>query len=285
MKSRNTIGWAALAAVIVTGACAQRETAPPAATEKVQAAADARLKAMSATLAAAQAFSFSTSDRRERVNAKGEKTARESTNEYLVARPDRFWQKRTREGVAALAVYDGSTLSLQGDGEKVWAQVEMPASLDEALDYVAEVYRLPMPIADLMYSDPYASIAGEGFGEETSVRLAGKEEIGGTQCDHLVIETPVIDAELWLEAGERALPCKLELVNKQAEGAPRTSIVFSDWNLSPQVDATRFAFTPPADYNRIRMVATMSEQEEALARAAQPKTEAATAEPAPSSGS
>lgn len=288
MRGRNTIGWAVLAIVLFAGGCSTPEASPTPDTKadqaeiapKLEPAAAARLKAMSATLASAQAFSFTTSGRRERINPAGEKVARESTNQFFTVRPDRFWWKRTREGKTQLVIYDGSTLTLQGDGEKVWAQVDMPPTLDQALDYVAEVYRVPIPIADLLYSDPYGSIVGEN----TGLRMAGKETIGGAECDHLVVETPAVDAELWLATGASALPCKLELVREEERGALRTSVVFSDWNLSPQVEATRFAFAPPAGYQRIRMVAVMSPQEEALSHAAEAKREAQDA-PAPNPGS
>jgi hypothetical protein len=233
------------------------------ATERLDPAADARLRAMSATLAGAQAFSFSTAERNERVDAKGEKVALESTREYVLARPDRFVTSRVREGVTARAVYDGRTLSLQGDGEKVWAQVDMPATLDEALDYAALVYRIPLPIADLFYSDPYASVVGE----ETVLRSSGEETVAGVACDHLTIETPAVNAEVWLEQGAQALPRKLELVYKELEGEPRTTVTFYDWDLEPQIDPVLFAFTPPAGYTRLPMVASMSPEEEELVRA------------------
>jgi hypothetical protein len=151
----------------------------------------------------------------------------------------------------------------------------MPPNLDEALDYAAEVYRFPMPVADLFYSDPYASIVGE----KTAGRIAGKETIDGAVCDHLVIETPAVDAEVWLEEGEHALPRKLEIVYKELEGAPHSSITFADWNLSPQVDAELFAMVPPEDYHLIPMVAVLSPEEEALVRAAK-SGEPAGSEPA-----
>jgi hypothetical protein len=291
MKCPGTIHCGALAVVFVACACARPETAAPQAeaaqaragqaARRVEPAADARLRAMSKTLAGVQSFSFNTTDHRERINAKGEKVARESTAEYVVARPDRFWGKRTRDGVAAFAIYDGSTLTLQGDGEKVWSQVDMPPTIDETLDYAAEVYRFPMPIADLLYSDPYGSIVGD----DTAVRMVGKEAVGALQCDHLAIETPAVNAGVWLESGERALPCKLDLVQKGGDDPPHTTIVFSNWNLAPQVDAARFAFTPPAGYNRIRMVAVMSPEEEARARAAAASRKEAAAQAQPKSGS
>lgn len=286
MRWQARIAWVAPFLAFSVGGCSK--PVPPAAEAtakeaepRLDPAADARLRAMSDTLAGVETFSFSATQRREQVDAAGEKTVRESNRELLAVRPDRFRERRITDGVTAFAIYDGSTLTLQGDREKVWAQVDMPPTLDEALDYLAEVYRMPMPIADLVYSDPYGSIVGD----DTSLRMVGKEKVGGAECDHLVIETPAVIADVWLEGGERALPCKLELVPKEAADAPRTSLEFRDWNLSPEVDAALFAFTPPAGYNRIPMVAVMSPEEEKRAREAAANREEAPVEPPGSSGS
>ena len=268
----NGLGRMALALAVTLGACGRKAEAPSAVAAapvpeepRIEADADARLRAASATLAAAQALSFSTRERHERVNAAGEKKARESSREILVARPDKLWMKRLREGATAMAVYDGSNLSLQSDDKKAWSQVDMPPTLDEAFDYAAAVYRFPMPVADLLYSDPYGSLVSD----DTSLRLAGKETINGLPCDQIRIETSVVEADLWVAEGAQALPCKLELVYKQMDQMPRSTIVFSDWNLAPTFDPKRFEFVAPKDYHKIPMVAVLSPDEEKLVRDAQ----------------
>ena len=277
------LGWSALALAVALGAFTKKAEAPPPvaaapvpAKPRIEADADARLRATSATLAATQALSFATRERHERVNAAGEKKARESTREYLIARPDKLWTTRTREGKTAMAVYDGSRLSLQGDDAKVWAQVDMPPTLDEALDYAAAVYRIPMPVADLLYSDPYGSFVSD----DTSARIAGKESINGLSCDQIRIESPAVEADLWVAEGDQALPCKLELIYKEMDQAPRSTVVFSDWNLAPAVDPKRFEFVAPKGYKRIPMVAVLSPDEEKLVRDAQSAGAAPDAGPA-----
>jgi hypothetical protein len=282
MNHRNAVGWTVLALALVAGACARQEApAPEPQAPALEPGAQARLRAMSQTLAGAQAFSFATRERRERLDAAGNLVAREFSQEVTVARPDRVHLTRTGADVAVTAVYDGKTFSLKGDREKVWAQVEAPPTIDEAMDYLAEVYRLPMPIADILYSDPYASIVAD----DTAARVVGKESIDGTACDYVRIETPAVHADLWIEEGARALPRKLELVHTALEGAPRTSIVFSDWDLATASAPGLFTFTPPEGYERIRMVAVMSPEEEELVRTAPAEGEAEEAgmppEPAP----
>lgn len=222
-----------------------------------------RVAAMSATLAAAQAFSFSTSQHREHIDAQGERGAREFETEVVLRKPDGFFVKQVSGERTRRIVYDGATLSLQNDQEKVWTQVEMPPTLDETLDTIAEVYRIPMPLADLFYSDPAAALRGNNL----TGKLIGRETVGSKECDHLELQTENVDVELWLEADERALPCRIALLYKSVEGAPRWTIDFDDWNLQPEIEDALFEFTPPADYQRISVVGVMTPEDEDAARA------------------
>lgn len=48
----------------------------------------------------------------------------------------------------------------------------------------------------------------------------------------------------------------MEVVNKNLEGKPRTTIQFLDWDLSPNLGADEFTFTKPADTHEIGMLPT-----------------------------
>jgi hypothetical protein len=47
---------------------------------------------------------------------------------------------------------------------------------------------------------------------------------------------------------------RTEIVNKNIEGTPRTTIQFLDWDLSPTVSADDFTFTKPADAHEIEFI-------------------------------
>ena len=58
--------------------------------------------------------------------------------------------------------YDGKTVTVVGDRQKVYASVKAPATLDETLDYISERFDLRVGVADFLYSSPYDSFAGCG---------------------------------------------------------------------------------------------------------------------------
>ena len=79
-----------------------------------------------------------------------------------------------------------------------------------------------------------------------------------------------VDWEIWLPVQGEPLPKRLRIVQKRRTGQPVADIMFTTWNLAPQISAATFAPTVPADYEGIAI----------LQRAAAVKN-SASAEPAP----
>ena len=49
----------------------------------------------------------------------------------------------------------------------------------------------------------------------------------------IFFEHPGIDYEMWIRDGEQPLPCKLLLTYKLDEGAPKSVLTFSGWDVAP----------------------------------------------------
>jgi hypothetical protein len=69
--------------------------------------------------------------------------------------------------------------------------------------------------------------------------------------DHLAYRLPDADVQLWIEQGERALPCRLSVTYLHEPGQPQFRAQLSSWDLEPDVSDARFAFEPPAGAQRI----------------------------------
>jgi len=136
------------------------------------------MRQMSDTLAKAHAFSFATTEILEGVWATGEKRTSHFSRKVTVRRPNRLFLELHGSAGTALEVaayYDGKTASLESDVRKVWAQTDVPETLDEMLDDVARRFSLPLPFADVVYSSPY-----DGFlGANARGGFVGRETIDG----------------------------------------------------------------------------------------------------------
>jgi hypothetical protein len=154
--------------------------------------------------------------------------------------------------------YDGKTILLQSDNEKVYAQTKMPPTIDEALDYLGSTLKLPTPMGDVLYSSPYDAY----MSEDTTARYVKLTKVEGKSCHELDFQNPILDYKIWVADGEQAVPCKLEIVYKLDYKSPKFSMTFHDWNFRPEFTADRFTHVPPTNFQKIQIVGRVPLEEE-----------------------
>lgn len=208
------------------------------------------VREMSDLLEKTNAFTVSTDEIHERVRRTGEVDTLRFSRDMTVRRPDRAWFHMKAADRELEGWYDGDSLTLVSAGKKMWAQAPMPPTLDEAMDYLATEYGLPVPMADLVYRSPYEAL----ITDETQGGWVGVEEAGGQTCDHLAFQEETVDWEIWVPQEGEPLPCQLRITYKQLPAQPKSTITFHDWNLDPQIDEGRFTARVPEDFQRIRVV-------------------------------
>jgi hypothetical protein len=206
---------------------------------------DALLKAMSQKLAAAQAFSFHTTEFRDQFNRSGQKVQINTTRDVLVRRPNGFWTKFTGD-VEWEFWYDGKMLTGVFPAKKIYVQRELPPTLDDAMDMLAKRLNIDLPMSDVLYSSPYDAF----MNAQTQGGYSGKEVINGSSCGHLVYTSPAVDWQLWIDE-KTSLPCKLEMTYKKEKGHSFYRITFSNWNLSAKISENAFVSKIPDGFVRI----------------------------------
>jgi hypothetical protein len=271
MRSPRTITALLCGALAMAGGCRRSETlTAEAASDK----GDALLRQMSKTLASAQQFTYNSEEHRQRVRANGEKVEVVTHRQVSIRRPNRVATVTKDENHDGAAWYDGAYLTLVSNKQKAWARGPMPPTLDEAMDFLATEYSIPLPTADLLYSSPYDAL----MTKDTTGGWVGEEKIGAQTCDHLAYKQAEVDWELWLTQDERKLPCQIRLVYKKQPGSPWTRVTFSDFN--PAATLTDDTFTPkvPNDYERLKIMRNLTNR---TATTSQATPAAAPAAPAP----
>ena len=230
------------AAMLLAPACS-RDPSPgtPAATAE----GDRLMRRMSDVLARASAFSFATTESLDQVGSSDGARVLRFTRAVTVRRPDAMFFEVDGAGDTALdvsAYYDGKTVSLRDNAHAAWAQTTVPGTLDEMLDDVARRYSLPVPIADVIYSVPYDAF----IGRNTKGGFVGRETIDGVRCAHLSYGDEFVDVQVWIPFAGQPLPRRVQLVYKQAPGAPSARIDFTRWDLDPKIADGMFTFRPGA---------------------------------------
>jgi peroxiredoxin len=120
----------------------------------------------------------------------------------------------------------------------------------------------------------------------TTLEYVGEVKLDGKPAHHLKAQSEQLDWELWIAAGKEPLPLKFvpnleKALAKMNRGgaAPQMKVenvvTFTDWNIQPKFDAESFAFTPPADAEKVDSLMEMFGQR------AQPDAQKLVGEPAP----
>src|SRR5262245_1419829 len=259
----KSLHWVMAGGLLAAVACSSppASQAPPAADVNPE----ALVKRMSEALAAAKTFSFSTTEMHERHKGTGKQESRFS-RKHLVRRPNGVAftiSGGEREGYGA---YDGEHLTLVWTSQKAYARVKMPPTIDAALDRMAERFQMPMPVGDLLYSNPYDRFMGDAKG-----RYVGRESMGGKDCEHLAYSEPLLDWQIWIAASGDPVPCQLEITSKGKSGPLTSRVAFSDWNLAAPVPDGAFTAKVPEGYEQILMMAREPEAAEAAAASQEKK--------------
>ena len=239
----------ALALCLVAGRASGQEA--PASAAPVQPKADEILRQMSKYLAGAKQFSFQADDMIDELLDSGQKIQFSSTRRIAVRRPDRVSADIVGDLVNERVRYDGSTLTVLDIQQNVHGSIQVPDNIDETLDYIAQRFGITMPLADLLFSDPYkAVIGGVRFGQ-----YVGLYDVQGAKCHHLAFRQEGLDWQIWIENGARPLPRKLVITYKATPGQPQYIAFLGKWNLSAQLPDTTFTLEIPEGVERIDLEA------------------------------
>jgi len=233
------------AALIVPGVAGAQEPAQPpspaAPPPGVEARADETLRAMGAFLAKTQKFALESEESTEEIEDGQPKVELTNVRRIAVERPSRVAADATGDTLERAAWYDGTTFSILDKAHNAYATVVAPKTIDETLRMLQDDYGVVLPLADVLYSDPYAAlIAGVKYG-----RYLGIHQAAGVPCHHLVFAQDTIEWQIWIDAGEQPLPRKLVITYVQEPGEPQYTAVIRRWQLEPKWTDDLFKFEPP----------------------------------------
>ena len=210
-------------------------------TAQVEPRADEILRAMGAYLASADEFRFQAEISYDTFSSKGQEIQYGGRAGIAVRRPDRLHVEYDGDERRNRVVYDGERIVLYHSGKNLYAATESDAGIDEAVDRVFEESGFSVPIADLVYADPYAVLnesVEAGF-------VVGRHAVDGTPCHHLAFSQQALDWQIWIEDGPRPVPRKLVITYKNEPGAPQYVARITDWDFQPRVPDGYFTFEPP----------------------------------------
>jgi hypothetical protein len=217
----------------------QGPVAPP--VPSIDPKADDLLKKMGKLLANAKSFSVESHAISDFVTPDLQRTQYAKNHKVILRRPDRLAADVVSDGGDLQLRYDGKTVTLYNPGSHSWGSIDAPKTIHETLDMLAEKYGMEIPLADLVFPDPYQVL----MEHVRSAEYLGLGYVFDTKCHHLVFRGPSVDWEIWIQQGDQPLPLKMVLASTDVPGHPEFTAFLSNWNLSPDTPDSAFVFTPP----------------------------------------
>jgi hypothetical protein len=236
-----------------------RPESPAAQAPALQAVAEptepkAILMRMAEFLAKSPRFSVNLRTSYDVVQASGQKIEFGETRKVTVSRPDGLRvEAEHSDGEKHVVLYDGKDITVFNPSRNVYAQVYKPGGIDAAVMYFLRDLNMRLPLAILLVS----RFPDELKRRTQSLDYVEGTEIHGVPAHHLAGRTETVDYQVWIAEGAQPLPLRVVLTYKNAEGQPQFQAHFSDWNLSPEVQDSQFAFTPPEGARKISFLAQL----------------------------
>ncbi len=210
--------------------------------------AAARIEGMVNLLTKAQRLAVAVDCAYDVVQASGQKIEFGERRELTLRRPDHARVDVTRrDGSRRGLVFDGTQLTAFDLDEKVYATVQKPGTLDAALAYYTQDLKMRLPLRELFAANLPQHLK-DALG---SARLVGKETIGGVATDHVAFRGDTADVQLWIAREGDALPQRIVITYRLAEGQPQFEADFHGWTFNPDVPDSAFTFAPAAGAQKI----------------------------------
>jgi hypothetical protein len=220
---------------------------PEAPTRVLDPRADEILREMSGFLASTPRFAFEAEESFDEIPSGEPRVLLTNLRRVAVERPNRFAADAEGDSLSRSVWFDGKAVATYDRAHNTYATIPAAGSIDAALDMLTDEYGVEVPLADLLYSDPYSVLTEAA----TYSKYLGIHRAAGVPCHHLVFAQPTIEWQIWIDAGDQPLPRKMVITYVREPGEPQYLAAISRWSLSPTFPDSLFRFETPEGAERI----------------------------------
>jgi len=253
MPRRKTLILAVIA-ILSLGLTAWGSASTPAADPKITPQAPPEpakiLREMTDYLKSLKQFSYRAEVTDDQVYGRGYKLQYSLDMEVFIRRPDKLRVNSQGDLENQDLIFDGKTLTLYQKDKNLYATAIMPSTIDEALNKAYQDFDLQVAVADLTCGNAFDFL----MDDVTQSLYVGQSRVRGVRCHHLAFDQDDFQWQIWIEAGDKPLPRKLLVTQKQLLGSPQWIAYLTDWNLSPELADNFFIFTPLAEAHQIEFL-------------------------------
>jgi hypothetical protein len=204
--------------------------------------ADRTLREMGEYLSSAESFRFHAEITYDQVRSTGQKILLGGRVDASLSRPGSLHVHFQGDRRHRHILFSNRTFTYFNVLKNLYAQMSVPAELDDALDDAFEKAGFSVPISDFFYADPYLTLIENA----RSGRVVGLHPVDGKPCHHLAFTHDTIDWQIWIEEGAKPVPRRMVITYKTELGEPQHTATFVEWEFNPRLSNAYFEFRPPA---------------------------------------
>jgi len=170
-----------------------------------------------------------------------------NSGEVLLSRPDKLRAHRVGGYADVELIFDGKVASVYGKNLNVYAQFEVPGTVDHLIEALRAGHGVALPGADFLLSRPYEVLVADVM----EAKHIGRGVVDGVACEHLAFRNFDTDWQLWVDVGDKPIPRKLVITSKTLNGAPQYTFRIKSWKTGFEPARNAFKFAPPAGAEQI----------------------------------
>ena len=225
------------------------------------ATAKEQLLEMATKLATAGGYAVTIDITYDAVQQDGQKIEFGERRQVTLLRPDKLRVDTLQsDGDSTSLIFDGKTIYLYSEKEKVYAAIPFSGNVDDAVLFAGGKRGIRIPLARMLVTtfaqQLDAIIETSEFVEDDALR-------GGAA--HLAATSANVDVQVWLDSDK--LPQRMILTYKNEPGQPQFRANFSAWKLPVKADTALFTFTPPPGTEKIPSLVPVEADADAAAAA------------------
>lgn len=241
---------AGLATVLALGVSAGAQDAPVKAELNRQQAIEI-VKRMATFVGSEKDITLAYDSELEVVTPQMEKLQFNSSGKASLSRPDKFRASRTGGYANVELIYDAKSLTVFDKDADSYAVEPATGSIDSVVERLRNEWMQDLPAADLLTTDSFDALMADVI----EAKYIGPAVVGGVDCEHVAFRNHDTDWQLWVESGERPIPCKMVITSKTVGGAPQYSVQVTDWQSGQAFPADTFTFAPPSGAKKVELKA------------------------------
>jgi hypothetical protein len=227
---------------IVAAALIMASTIVPSIAQSQENEAQSILKAMSDYMSSQESLELTFDSDIEIITPQLEKIQFTSSGTAVLSRPQKLRAHRVSSHAEVTLFFDGKIATIYEKSVNGYVRFEAPGSVDQLIEVLREGQGVALPGADLLLSNSYDILMADVM----EAKYIGRGVINGRECEHLAFRNFDTDWQIWVQAGDTPIPCKMVVTSKTMNSAPQYTLHVKSVDTITAPEQDFFVFVPPS---------------------------------------